>query len=143
MTRLRMACIAIVLSTALSGCASSLRQDSPDDLYAQLLESTSWPRCTPNDDADREEARGEQIKTRFETVRPWLEQQIGREEIDRIYAANQQSLEEISFIGCPRKNFSAWQDMTVRRVLREMERRQRSAARLTPPLAPHPSDTGQ
>jgi hypothetical protein len=140
MTFVGRACIAVVRATTLAGCAPSLRQEAPDALYAQLVESRGWPRCTPISAAALRQARDEQITRRFDAVRPWLEQEIGREEIDRIYTANQQTLEEVSFVGCPSENFSAWQNMTVRRVLREMERRQRKAARLRRPAADLPAD---
>lgn len=140
MTFVGRSCIVIVLAATLAGCAPSLRQEAPDALYAQLVESRGWPSCTPIGAAALRQARDEQITRRFDAVRPWLEQQIGGEEIDRIYTANQQTLEGVSFVGCPSQNFSAWQNMTVRRILREMERRQRKAARLRRPLPDRPAD---
>lgn len=141
MAFVRNACLSIAISAALCGCAPSLRHDPPGALYSDLIAANGGIRCTATGDENAEAARSRRVARRFAAVRPWLEQQIGSDEMARIRDAHNEALGDVDFIGCPDENYVVSQNLTVHRILREMSRRQRQAARLKPPSAGLPSDT--
>jgi hypothetical protein len=107
---------AALLALGLGACVTPLSQRPTSDIYQEAVTTSGYGlMCSHRDKA--------RFRDRLEPLLPWLESQLGKDEVARVRDGMEMSLATTDFTTCPTRAQRIRSRIQARRLLRHLEAR--------------------
>ena len=107
---------AVLLLLALGGCASSGPERPTLEIYSKAVEVSGYGlRCSARD--------GIRFDRRLEPLLPWLEAELGKDEVAQVRAAMEETLGTTDFLSCPTREERVRSRIKADRLLNRLKAR--------------------